>query len=217
MIEPSGEIVAVAYGEKYGGLKARCEATVNEEMPGRTLSIRAGLIVGPNDYTDRFTYWVRRIAEGGEVLAPGSQDQPVQFVDVRDLADWIVRMAENRQTGTYNATGPDRKMTMLEMLETFRNSFGGDSSLTWVGEEFLKKAEVKGWTEIPLWLPSEDNIFNFFSVDCQKAIQSGLSFRPLAETARDTLEWDKARTTELRAGLSREREVELLRAWRENQ
>lgn len=216
-IEPGEGIVAVSYGAMYGGLKARCEQTVEEEMPGRTLSIRAGLIVGPNDYSDRFTYWVRRIAEGGEVLAPGKPDLPVQFVDVRDLADWIVHMAETRQTGIFNATGPNRRLTMKEVLSTIRDASESNASLTWVSEQFLKSADVAGWSELPLWLPSEDNIENFFSVDCSKANNRGLTFRQLQETARDTFEWDRTRNTDLRAGLSRDRETELLRTWHESQ
>ena len=141
-IEPGDGIIAVSYGAMYGGLKARCEQTVEEEMPGRTLSIRSGLIVGPNDYSDRFTYWVRRVAEGGEVLAPADTDSPVQFVDVRDLSDWIVRMAEARQTGTFNATGPDAKMTMQQLLETLCEAFGSNAKFTWVSEEFLNDANV---------------------------------------------------------------------------
>lgn len=216
-IEPGDGIIAISYGEMYGGLKARCERTVEEEMPGRTLSIRSGLIVGPNDYSDRFTYWVRRVAEGGEVLAPGEPDSPVQFVDVRDLSDWIVRMAETRQTGIFNATGPDRKMTMQELLEMVREASGSKASFTWVSEEFLKDANVAGWSELPLWHTSESNIVNFFSVDCGKARRCGLTFRPTLETARDTLEWDRPRGTELGAGLRRDREIELLRAWHEIQ
>lgn len=212
-IEPGNGIVAVSYGAMYGGLKALCEQTVEEEMPGRTLSIRSGLIVGPNDYSDRFTYWVRRLSQGGEVLAPGGTDSPIQFVDVRDLSNWIVRMAEARQTGIFNATGPDRRMTMQELLETTRDASGSKASLTWVSEEFLKYENVTGWSELPLWLPSEDKIVNFFSVDCGKAIRCGLTFRPLHETARDTYEWDSSRDTGLRAGLTSEREIELLHAW----
>lgn len=216
-IKPGDGIVAVSYGAMYGGLKAICERTVEEEMPGRALSIRSGLIVGPNDYSDRFTYWVRRIADGGEVLAPGDYDFPVQFVDVRDLAGWIIRMSETRQTGVFNATGPDRNLTMKEMLATIRDASESNASFTWVSEQFLKDAGVAGWSELPLWLPSEDNIVNFFSVDCCKAKSRGLSFRPLLETARDTLEWDRSRNSELRAGLTRDREKELLRAWHESQ
>ena len=211
--EPGDGIIAITYGEMYGGLKARCELVVEDEMPGRALSVRAGLIVGPHDYSDRFTYWVRRVAEGGEVLAPGESDRCVQYVDVRDLADWLVHMAETGQTGTFNATGPACRVTMEELLRAFREASGSDASFTWVSEHFLKNANVVGWTELPLWLPKEDNIVNFFSVDCSKAIRSGLGFRPLLETARDTLVWNKTQKRELSAGLNRVLETELLRAW----
>jgi 2'-hydroxyisoflavone reductase len=212
-IKPDGNIIAVSYGEMYGGLKARCERVVEEEMPGRALSIRAGLIVGPDDYSDRYTYWVRRVAEGGEALAPGSPERPVQFVDVRDLAEWLVRMSENRVTGVFNATGPDYKLSMQAMLEACRSAAESDASLTWVSDEFLKESEVAGWSEMPLWMPAEDNVVNFFSVDCRKAFDAGLTFRSPVETARATLAWDRTREKELRADLKSERELELLRAW----
>lgn len=217
LIEPGDGITAVRYGAMYGGLKAKCEQAVVDEMPGRSLCIRSGLIVGPNDYSDRFTYWVRRIAEGGEVLAPGDGKSPVQFVDVRDLSDWIVRMAESGRTGTFNATGPDRKMTIQELFEALRDVTNNDANFAWVNEQFLKDRKIAGWTELPLWLPSEDNIVNFFSLACDKAIGCGLIFRPLMETARDTLKWDRSRSTGLQAGLSRDRETELLRAWHDIQ
>lgn len=215
-IEPSGGIVAVNYGAAYGGLKALCERAAENEMPGRTLNVRAGLIVGPDDYSDRFTYWVRRISEGSEVLAPANPGQPVQMVDVRDLAEWLVTMAERRRAGVYNATGPDGRLTLKEMLESCRDASASDARFVWVSEEFLKEAEVHGWSEIPLWMPAEDMIDNFFSVDCSKAIKAGLKFRPLVETARATLEWDRARgtETELRNGLKRDKERALLEAWR---
>ncbi len=214
-IKPDGGIVAVNYGAAYGGLKALCERAAEALMPGRTLNVRAGLIVGPDDYSDRFTYWVRRISQGGEVLAPGNQEQPVQLIDVRDLAEWILNMAERREAGTFNATGPDYKLTMKEMLETCRSASGSDAQFTWVSEEFLKEAKVNGWSEIPLWMHTEDSIVNFFSVDCSKAINAGLKFRPLMETARATLEWDRTRDpdAELRNGLKRDKEIELLEAW----
>jgi 2'-hydroxyisoflavone reductase len=212
-IKPGDGIIAVSYGDLYGGLKALCEETIEDEMPGQSLSIRSGLIVGPYDYSDRFTYWVRRAAAGGEVLAPGHADSPIQLVDVRDLADWIIQMVEIRQTGTFNATGPEKRMTMKEMLDTCRAASSSDATFTWVSEQFLKDADVAGWSELPLWLPSEDNVINFFAVDCSEAIESGLKFRPLTATVYDTLEWDKSRNTVLRAGLAREKEIELLRTW----
>ena len=215
-IKAEGGIIAINYGAAYGGLKALCERAAESEMPGRALNVRAGLIVGPDDYSDRFTYWVRRISQGGEVLAPGNQEQPVQLIDVRDLAEWILNMAERREAGTFNATGPDYRLTMKEMLETCKGVSGSDAQFTWVSEEFLKEAKVKGWSEIPLWMLTEDGIENFFSIDCSKAIKAGLKFRPLTETARATLEWDRTRDpdAELRNGLKRDKELELLEAWR---
>ena len=215
LIEPTNPTVAVNYGGMYGGLKALCEQAVEEEMSGRALGIRAGLIVGPYDYSDRFTYWVRRVARGGEVLAPGNPERPVQIIDARDLAEWIVRMMEGRRTGIFNATGPDYKLTMRRMLEDCRSASGSRAHFVWVDDQFLKEAEVAGWSEVPLWLPEEHHIANFFSVDCSKARAAGLTFRPLTETIRATLAWDATRPqeVELRNGLKREREVELLQAW----
>ena len=214
-IVPVNPTIAVNYGEMYGGLKALCEQAVEEEMQGRALSIRAGLIVGPYDYSDRFTYWVRRVAQGGEVLAPGKPDRPVQIIDARDLAEWVVRMAEERQTGIFNATGPDYRLTMQRMLEDCKSASGSDANFVWVGDQFLKEAEVAGWSELPLWLPEEHKVANFMSVDSSKAIAAGLTFRPLAETVRATLAWDSTRPpeVELRNGLKHEREMELLQAW----
>jgi 2'-hydroxyisoflavone reductase len=214
-IKPSSATTAVSYGEMYGGLKALCERAVEEEMNGRALNVRAGLIVGPHDYSDRFTYWVQRIGQGGEVLAPGNANQPVQLVDVRDLSEWIVRMAEQRQAGVFNATGPDYKMMLGETLEACRSASGSDAKLTWVSEEFIAEEKIEGWSELPLWNPTDANIGNFFSIDSSKAINAGLSFRPVTETARATLEWDSARDSdvELKAGIKPEREKELLEKW----
>jgi 2'-hydroxyisoflavone reductase len=218
-IKPTNPVVAVNYGEMYGGLKALCERAAEEEMQGRTLSVRAGLMTGTHDYSDRFTYWVRRVAGGGEVLAPGSPDRPVQIIDAADLAEWIVRMAEERQTGIFNATGPDYRLTMNGMLEECRKTSGSNARFVWVSDQFLKEAQVAGWSELPLWLPAEHTLSNFFSVDFSKARASGLTFRPLTETIRATLDWDSTRPgdLELRSGLKRERERELLQAWRELQ
>jgi 2'-hydroxyisoflavone reductase len=214
-ITPTGSVTAVSYGGMYGGLKALCERAVDEEMDGRALSIRAGLIVGPHDYSDRFTYWVRRIAHGGDVLAPGHPDRPVQIIDARDLAGWIVRMAEECQTGIFNATGPDYRLTMRRMLEECRDTSGSQARFVWISDQFLKEAEVAGWSEVPLWLPEEHILANFFSVNCSRALASGLTFRTLADTIRATLAWDSTRPQDagLRNGLKRERETELLQSW----
>jgi 2'-hydroxyisoflavone reductase len=181
-------------------------------MPGRVLNVRPGLISGPHDPTDRFTYWPRRISAGGEVLAPDHPERRVQFIDARDLAAWIVKMAADRQPGTYNATGPDYELSMGTLLEACGVVSGGDAQLVWVSEQFLEQNGVEPFTELPLWVPREYG--GMLAVDCGRAIAAGLTFRPLSETIRAVLEWDRARAdTEPVAGLTPERERELLLAW----
>ena len=200
-------------GETYGGLKALCERAVEEEMPGRVFNVRPGLISGPYDPTDRFTFWPRRIAAGGEVLAPDRPERGVQFIDVRDLAAWIIEMAAERRTGTFNATGPDHKLEMGRLLEACE-AVGGDAELIWVSEDFLEEKGVEPFTDLPLWLPREYAALQ--DIDCGKAIEAGLTFRPLSETIEDVLEWDRA-TPRVGDGCgpeAPEREQELLRAWR---
>lgn len=203
-------------GETYGPLKALCEQAAEKAMPERVLNVRPGLIVGPFDPTDRFTYWLQRVAAGGEVLAPANPAHQVQFIDVRDLANWIIRLVEAKQTGAYNATGPDFELTMQQVLDECKRVSGSNASFTWVGEEFLLDAGVAPWSEIPLWVPDSDAIFaGFEKIDCNKAFKSGLTFRPLTQTVRDTLNWAITRPAEskAKAGLTPEREAELLQAW----
>jgi 2'-hydroxyisoflavone reductase len=212
-----GEIVARQYGEWYGALKALCERAVEEVMPGRACNVRAGLIVGPFDYSDRFSYWPRRVAQGGDVLAPGRPERQVQFIDARDLAEWMMRVAESRLAGTYNALGPDGVLTMRRLLEDCQAATGSDARFVWVDEKFLIEAGIGAWSELPLWLPEEDEAIRYFlSLDNSKAVRDGLTFRPIIETVRDTLAWEATRPsdTERRAGLSPEREREVLDAWR---
>jgi 2'-hydroxyisoflavone reductase len=202
--------------ENYGAHKALCEQAANEMMPGRALIIRPGLIVGPYDPTDRFTYWPYRVAEGGEVLAPGPSFAFTQYIDARDLADWTLQMATLRQTGIYNATGPATRLTMGELLETCRRESHSDAEFTWVSEQFLSQHEVSAWSDLPLWVPPSDtNFAGFLAADCRKAIAAGLEFRPLSQTVRDTLAWEAERPSshEWRAGLARAREQALLSAW----
>jgi 2'-hydroxyisoflavone reductase len=218
-LQQSELTTAPFFWERYGALKALCERAAEEEMPGRVLNVRAGLIVGPHDYSDRFPYWPRRVAEGGEVLAPGDPGRQVQFIDVRDLAGWILDMAEAREAGTFNAAGPDYKLTMGRVLETCRGATGSDARFVWVDEQFLLDAGVGPWMEMPLWMPraGADNVNrHFMEVSVEKAVAAGLRFRPLSETVRDTLEWDLSRPagTQRRAGLAREKEREVLDAWR---
>jgi 2'-hydroxyisoflavone reductase len=197
----------------YGPCKAECERIVEAAFRGRAFVPRPGLILGPHDPTDRFTYWPRRVAAGGEVLAPGDPGRQVQIVDGRDLADWIVRMAEAAATGAYNATGPEYPLTMGRMLEACRAASGSDAELVWVGDEFLVSEGVGEWMELPLWLVDPEAA-GLLSVDVSRALDSGLSFRPLAETVRDTLAWRGDGALSESVGLAREREAELLERWR---
>ncbi|MFQ5400379.1 MAG: SDR family oxidoreductase [Anaerolineae bacterium] len=207
------ETVEKVTGETYGPLKVLCETVATEAMNGRALHIRAGLIVGPHDPTDRFTYWPARVARGGEVLAPGSPDAPVQFIDVRDLARWVVQATEAWLTGPFNATGPVAPLTMGQLLACCRQVSNSDAAFTWVSETFLTAQGVAPFTEAPLWVPRESS--GIMSINCEKALQTGLAIRPLAETVRDTLAWQATRPAEWewRNGLSAEREAKLLRAW----
>ena len=209
-IDTSGE---PAYGKLYGGLKALCEQAANSVMPDRVLTIRPGLIVGPDDYTDRFTYWVVRVARGGEVLAPGRSDTFVQFIDVRDLADWTLSMIERNETGAYNAHGLPGRLTMGNVLEECKSVSGSDASFTWASEEFLLRENVAPWSDMPLWLPEEaaPHLKGFMFINCEKAVGAGLRFRPLNDTIAATLAWYQANPrNELKAGLTPDREQSLL-------
>jgi nucleoside-diphosphate-sugar epimerase len=200
----------------YGPLKALSEKEAEKWFPGKTLIIRPGLIVGPRDETDRFTYWPVRIDKGGEVLAPGSPDDPVQFIDARDLAEWTIRMAENRETGIYNATGPAKPLGIGGMLDGIKDALKSNPNLTWVSEDFLTQQKVEPWSDMPVWTGKDSGLAR---AKIDRALSKGLTFRPLAETARDTLTWFKSlpqeRQSHPKAGLSAEREAEVLAAWKE--
>jgi 2'-hydroxyisoflavone reductase len=206
-------------GDTYGPLKAKCEQMAEGMMQGRLLLIRPGLIVGPYDPTDRFTYWPSRIAQGGEVLSPGESNRQIQMIDARDLATWVVQMIEKKKIGTYNVTGPEHILTMEQLLEECKSTLESNASITWVNEEFLAAKEIKPWIELPLWIPSTTNWPGFLAVNCRKAISEGLTFRPLSETIRDTYEWGKSRPDdqELKAGMTREREIKLLQDWNDQE
>ena len=207
------ESVEEITGETYGPLKALCEQAATEGMGGRALHVRAGLIVGPYDQSDRFTYWPVHVARGGRVLAPGTPDYGVQFVDVRDLAQWTLQATTRRLTGPYNVAGPRVPLPLGDLLNTCRQVSGSDATFTWVGEDFLVAQQVEPYTEIPLWVPAEYGGFNAFSID--KTLSAGLAFRPAAETVRDTLAWATSRPADYvwRNGLSAEREQALLEEW----
>jgi 2'-hydroxyisoflavone reductase len=207
------ETVEEITGEAYGPLKALCEQAVESALPGRTLVVRPGLIVGPYDASDRFTYWPWRVAQGGRVLAPGRPERGVQFIDVRDLAAWIIQLVEARQTGVFNADGRPGEVTMAALLETCKAASGSDAQFVWAGDEFLTRNNIGAWMEMPLWIPENDpDASGFFSISVARAVQAGLSHRPLHVTVADTLAWARTRPADYawRAGLSREREAELL-------
>ena len=220
--DPVGKIEDESFeeitGESYGPLKALCEKAVRDVFgENRALIIRPGLIVGPNDPTDRFTYWPVRVARGGDVLAPEKPDAPVQIVDVRDLSDFIIKLIEENASGIYNATGPDYDLTMGALLDASKKVSKSDARFHWASVEFLAENKVEAWSDMPVWLPSSGDEAGISRVDVSKAINAGLKFRPLEETVRNTLEWAKTRSPdhEWRAGLSAEREAEVLAALKE--
>ncbi|HSH37220.1 MAG TPA: hypothetical protein VK993_00420 [Chthoniobacterales bacterium] len=201
----------------YGPLKALSEQEAEKWFPNKTLIIRPGLIVGPNDQTDRFTYWPVRIDRGGEVLAPGNPRDPVQIIDAREIAEWTIRMVENGETGIYNATGPAKPLGIGEMLDGIKGALNSNATFTWANAEFLEQQKVAPWSDMPTWIPPQGEMGGMGRTSIAKALAKGLTFRPLADTARDTRAWFKTlpadRQTQLKAGLKPEREKEVLEAW----
>jgi 2'-hydroxyisoflavone reductase len=208
-------------GKYYGALKTYSEGEVAKYYGNAHSIIRAGLIVGPLDRSDRFTYWPARIDRGGEVLAPGTPNDPTQFIDSRDLAEWMIRLAENKTYGTFNAVGNVQRMG--DMLEGIKTANGSNATFTFVPADFLQAHEVRGWRHMPVWLPPTGPTGGFLRRKNAKAVAAGLTFRPLAVTARDTLAWHKTRPEAEQkatmqgaiAGISPEKEAEVLAAWKE--
>lgn len=204
--DPATEIID---GETYGALKALCERAVQENFPERNTILRLSYIVGPHDHTDRWTYWMRRIAQGGEMLAPGQPDAPMQFTDARDVASFTLHVAGHEIRGIYNVVGPAVRLTWGECFETAKRVSGADTTFTWVSQEFLSQQKLDP-NALPMFAPSgESGIFTF---ENRHAISRGLEFRALDETIRDTLEWDRAHGKP-KAGLSPEQERALLDKW----
>jgi 2'-hydroxyisoflavone reductase len=226
--EETGEIAVLedptveqVTGESYGALKALCEQAAEEAMPGRVWNLRPGLIVGPRDRSDRFTYWPVRIARGGEVLAPGSGEDWVQYIDVRDFGEWIVRGLGEQLTGVYNVVTPAGRYQMRGFLEEIREGVNSTAGFTWVDADFLEANEVAAYREMPCWVPQVEGgeYWGFARLSSQKAQEAGLRFRDLELTARDTLEWwaaepEERRLAPMKAGLDTQRETELLARWR---
>ncbi|HJP65532.1 MAG TPA: epimerase, partial [Actinomycetota bacterium] len=200
-------------GETYGPLKAASEVEAARAFAGRCLIVRPGYIVGPHDPTERFVYYVRRAAAGGQMLAPGPPDAPFQVVDVRDLADFMLSRIEAGDTDTYGLVGPDRPITMRDVLEVARAVAGAGTELTWVDEAFLRRLDDDVETLLPMWHPDSPGAHTY---DAGRAVRAGLRRRGFEETVRDTLAWDRRRgTPPLPGRVSAQREGELLRAWRE--
>ena len=196
----------------YGPLKALCEQAVQEVFGIGSLIIRPGLIVGPHDPTDRFTYWAARVARGGDVLAPDRPQVLTQLIDARDLSDFIIESIQQIASGVFNATGPKQPLSLGKMLETCKQMSGSDANFKWAPIEFLSQNKVAPWSDMPAWLPDNGADAGFARVDISKAVQAGLTFRPLEYTVRDTLEWASTLPDdyEWKAGLSPQREAELL-------
>lgn len=198
----------------YGPLKALSEAEAHKQFGKNVTIVRPGYIVGPRDETDRFTYWPHRVAQGGEILVPGDGNDPIQIIDGRDLGEWMIRLAEAGTTGTFNACGPDYPLSMDAMLYGCQAVSGGGMTLTHVSPAFLDEQQVG----LPIWVPSKDNPYaGYGAVSNERAIAAGLTFRPLATTVQDLLAWFHSlpaeRQAKLGAGITREKEAELLKAW----
>jgi len=214
MVLPEGHEGEEVTGLTYGPFKALAEQEARDVFPGRATIVRPGLIVGPGDRSDRFTYWPVRIDRGGEILVPGDGRDPVQIIDVRDLSAWIVRLVENGVAGTFNATGPEARLSMAEMVNGIRAVTTAPVRFTWADTDWLAEHEVRPWSDMPVWIPGDPQSY----VRIDRALEQGLTFRSLAETSLDTIEWHDTRPDEqrerLRSGLAPEREVELLQALR---
>jgi 2'-hydroxyisoflavone reductase len=203
----------------YGPLKALSEQEAQRAFPGRATIIRPGLIVGVGDATDRFTYWPVRVQRGGDVLAPPADD-PVQIIDARDLAEWTIRCCEQRVFGVFNATGPASRFAVGQMLGGIRNALDAKATFVHVPADFLlaQTPPVRGWSDLPVWVPPVGETAGFTQRSIARAVAKGLTFRPFADTVRETLAFYAAqsddRKAQLRAGLSAEREAAVLAAWK---
>ena len=219
-LDPVGKIadetVEEITGETYGPLKALCEQVVQDIYGERALIVRPGLIVGPHDPTDRFTYWPVRVARGGDVLAPQKPEAAIQVIDVRDLSDFIIKLIQDAASGVYNATGPDYELSIGKLLEVSKQVSNSNADFKWASVDVLNQNKVEAWSDMPTWVPDDEEGVGFSRIDISKAIGTGLRFRPLEETVRDTLAWAQTRPAdhEWRAGLTAEREAQVLAAQR---
>ncbi len=209
--------------ETYGPLKALSEKAAMTAMPGRATVFRPGLIVGPDDSTDRFTYWPARAARGGEMLAPGTPQDPIQFIDARDLAAFALLAVETRIFGTYNVISPPGKFTMGQLVTGSIDAANEIAKpnppphAVWASAEFLEKEKVEAWSDMPAWIPESGDTGGAMHTSDERARRAGLTVRPIAETIRDTLVWHlkrpKAEQASLKAGLTADREQKVLSDW----
>jgi 2'-hydroxyisoflavone reductase len=213
---PAGDTTSPV--SQYGNLKVRGEMNAREVFGDKAIIVRPGLIVGPGDLTDRFSYWPVRVEQGGEMLAPGSINDPVAYIDARDFTEFMIRLAEQDASGTYNCVGPTSKgITMGEMLYGIKAVTTADTRFTWVDADFIAANRLRPYADLPVWMPPRGETEGWARMDCSKAIAAGLTFRTLADTARATLAYyhaqPKERQETLRAGLKPDREREVLAAW----
>lgn len=212
LLEPPDPLPSERDPETYGGCKTGCERVVQAAFGPRATIVRPGLIVGPGDYTDRFTWWVARTALGGAIAAPGRRERPIQCIDVRDLGEFLAHLATHDVGGAYNATGPRESLSMGEFLEACRTVSGSDARFHWIPEAALAAAKVAPWSEMPLWLPEDDPIARLLRAPIDRALAAGVAFRPIEDTVRDTLAWERTRGADhtWKAGMARDREAMLL-------
>ncbi|HEU4623399.1 MAG TPA: NAD-dependent epimerase/dehydratase family protein [Steroidobacteraceae bacterium] len=218
------ETVETVDNETYGPLKALCEKAAEAAMPGRVTVLRPGLIVGPHDSTDRFTYWPARAARGGDMLAPGTPRDRIQIIDARDLAAFALDTLERRITGTFNLVSPPGLFTMGDVVnESIRAAKAlakpnPPPRAVWASAAFLEKQKVEGWSDMPVWLAASGDDAAFAQTSSARAIKAGLKITPMRKTVYDTLEWHLARPeaerTKLKAGIDPDREQKVLAAWR---
>jgi 2'-hydroxyisoflavone reductase len=204
-------LVETVTGETYGGLKVLCEEAAQQAFGSRCLVSRPGLIVGPHDPTGRFTWWPQRLLRGGHVLAPGDRATPVQFIDVRDAAAWLLRQAAAGTAGVFNLVGPAEPFTIGGLLQAARDALNPAATLHWVDESWLLEQGVQPWSDLPVWLPQAQA--GMHRTDIRRALATGLVSRPVAETLADTAAWAQGRAAAAGVGLTPEREATLLQAW----